>query len=267
MSSILRVLHVARTGLQLQERNLSVKTQNIAAQGVDGYKRQYLVATDLPYQDFGNVGASTSDAGTIAPTGLQLGLGVQASGIYRMFTQGDPIHTGNSLDVMIEGDGFFQVAMPDGTTAYTRVGVLQMSPDGTLVMPKTGYPVFPNITIPSDAISVSINAFGEIFIQRQGQQTEESVGQFQMATFLNPSGLKAVGDSLFLETAASGTPDTGAPGSSKRGQVKQAWREGSNVNAVEEVTDLISIEKIYSMLTRVLDTVKSMMDSSNRAGA
>ncbi len=264
--SIVRAFHITRTGLQLQETNLSIKSQNIAAQGVDGYKRQYLVATDLPYQDFGSVGASTSDAGTVSPTGLQIGLGVQPAGIYRIFTAGDPINTGNPLDFMIEGDGFFEVTLPDGTIAYTRVGALQLDAQNRIVMPKTGYPVVPGITLPANTTSVSVNSLGQISVLIQGQSTEQVVGQFELATFFNPAGLRAIGDSMFLETSASGTGDKGTPGTNRRGSIKQAWREGSNVNAVEEITDLIKIEKIYDMLTKVLKTGDAMLQAANGVG-
>lgn len=266
MSSVIRAFHITRTGLQVQEMNLSVKAQNIASQGVDGYKKQYLVAMDLPYQDQGSVGAATSDSGTISPTGLQVGLGVQPGGIYRIFTAGDPMNTGNSLDVMIEGDGFFEVMMPDGSTAYTRVGAFQLSANNTIVMPKTGYTVAPGITLPANTISVSINPFGQVYVQIQGQTAEQLVGQLQMSTFFNPAGLRAIGDSMFAETTASGTADRGTPGTSRRATVKQGWREGSNVNAVEEITDLIKIEKVYDMLTKVLKTGDAMLEASNRVG-
>ncbi len=264
--SIVRAFHITRTGLQLQETNLSIKSQNIAAQGVDGYKRQYLVATDLPYQDFGNVGTNTSDAGTISPTGLQIGLGVQAAGIYRIFTAGDPINTGNPLDLMIEGDGFFEVTLPDGTIAYTRVGALQLDATNRLVMPKTGYPILPVITLPANTTSLSINPLGEVYALVQGQSTEQLIGQIQLATFFNPAGLKAIGDSMFLETSAAGAPDIGVPNTNRRGTIKQTWREGSNVNAVEEITDLIKIEKIYDMLTKVLKTGDAMLQAVNSVG-
>ena len=264
--SVIRAFHISRTGLQLQEMNLSVKAQNIASQGVDGYKKQYLVASDLPYQDQGGVGSATSSSGTVSPTGLQLGLGVQPGAIYRIFTEGDPINTANSLDVMIEGDGFFEVMLPDGTTAYTRVGAFQLSATNTLVMPRTGYTIAPGITLPTNTMAVSINDFGQVYVQIRGQTQEQLVGQLQTATFFNPAGLRAIGDSMFQETTASGTPDTGTPGTNRRGTVKQGWREGSNVNAVEEVTDLIRIEKIYDMLTKVLKTGDAMMDATTKVG-
>lgn len=264
--SISTAFHVTRTGMQLQEMHLAVKAQNIAAQGADGYKKQYLVSYDLPYQDRGGVGSSTSDAGTVVPTGLQIGLGVQPGGIYRVFTQGDPIQTGGPLDVMIEGDGFFEVSMPDGTTAYTRIGALQKDSTGQLVMPKTGYTLASPITIPSNATDVQINASGIVTVKQPGSTALAQIGTLQLSTFINPSGLKAIGDSLYVSTGASGSAATGNPGTEKRGVIKHGYREGSNVNAVEEITDLIKIEKLYDMLTKVLKTGEAMMESGNRLG-
>lgn len=262
MASVQNALNIARTGLQSQEALLAVKTQNIASQGVDAFKRQYLVMYDLPYVDYGNLGVNTSKSGSIDTTGIQIGTGVQAAAIYRIFSQGEAIQTGRSLDVMIDGDGFFMVTMPDGTVGYTRVGSLSRDHNNTLVMPKTGYALQPGITLPSNTMKVSINQAGEVYAETSpGQET--LVGQLQLATFFNPSGLKAIGDSLFVETKASGAADKGIPGTNRRGHLKQAYREGSNVNAVEEMTDLIKIEKVYEMLTKAVKTGDSMMASAN----
>jgi flagellar basal-body rod protein FlgG len=239
---------------------------NIAGQNADGYKKQYMITLDLPYIDQGGVGSSTSNNNTLAPTGTQIGLGVQSGGIYRDFTQGDPIQTNNFLDNMIEGEGFFQITLPDGSTAYTRVGAFQLSANNEIVMPKTGYIVQPGLTMPSAVTDVSINSQGQIYALVQGSTSQVLVGQFQLASFFNPSGLKAIGDSMFKETPASGTPKTGSPGSSGIGLVKQGWREGANVNAVEEMTDLIKIEKIYEMLTKILKTGDAMMTSATGVG-
>lgn len=264
MSSISTAFHVTRSGLQLQEINLALKAQNLAAQGADGYKKQYLVSYDLPYQDIGSLGASTSNAGTISPTGLQIGLGVQAGGIYRVFTPGDPIQTNEPLDLMISGDGFFEVTMPDGTTAYTRVGSLQKDPTGKLVMPKTGYPVKPDINIPADATAVQVNSVGQVYATVGG--VDQLLGQFSLASFVNPSGLKSMGDSMFVATTASGTANIGTPGTYQFGSIRSGWRESSNVNAVEEITDLIKLEKVYDMLTKVLKTGDAMLEATNRVG-
>jgi flagellar basal-body rod protein FlgG len=248
--------------LQSQEALLAIKTQNIASQGVDAFKRQYLVMYDLPYVDYGSLGVTTSKSGSVDTTGIQIGTGVQAAAVYRVFSQGEPIQTGRSLDVMIDGDGFFLVNLPDGTTAYTRVGSFSRDQNNTLVMPKTGYTIQPGITLPSNTLKVSINQAGEVYAETSpGQET--LVGQIQLATFFNPSGLKAMGDSLFVKTNASGQPDTGTPGTNQRGFLKQAYREGSNVNAVEEMTDLIKIEKVYEMLTKAVKTGDAMMNAVN----
>jgi flagellar basal-body rod protein FlgG len=252
--SISNAFHVARTGLQMAETNLGVKAMNIAGQNADGYKKQYMIIQDLPYIDKGGVGTSTSNSNTISPTGTQIGLGVQSGGIYRDFTQGDPIQTNNFLDCMIEGEGFFQVTLPDGSTAYTRVGAFQTGPNNEIVMPKTGYIVQPGLILPTGVTDLRINSQGQVSALVAGSTTEVLVGQFQLSTFFNPSGLKAIGDSMFVQTAASGTPNTGTPGSGKIGTIEQGWREGANVNAVEEMTDLIKIEKIYEMLTKILKT-------------
>ncbi|MHA1558827.1 MAG: flagellar hook-basal body complex protein [Alphaproteobacteria bacterium] len=264
--SVIRAFHVAKTGLQLQETHLAIKAQNMAAQGVDGYKKQYLISSDLAYQDLGNVGSTTSDAGNISPTGIQVGLGVQPLGIHRVFTEGNPINSENPLDVMIEGDGFLAVTLPDGSPAYTRIGALQLDANNTIVMPKTGYQIAPGLTLPTDTISISINPNGQVYARIQGQVEEELVGQLELATFFNPSGLRSMGDSLFIETPASGVPDIGAAGTGRRGTFRQGWREGSNVSAVEEVTALIQIEKIYEMLTKVIKAGDAMLEATNRIG-
>lgn len=262
--SITTAFHATRTGLQVQETLLATKAGNIASQAVDGYKKRYCVSYDLPYQDHGSVGATTSDAGTISPTGIQLGSGVQIAATYSVFTQGDPIHTDNQYDVMIDGDGFFEVTLPDGSTAYTRVGAFQRDANGRLVLPKTGYPLSPNITVPATAKKVTISPSGQVSIKLSGTSDESVVGQIQLATFINASGLRLIGDSMYVETAASGSPTVGNPGTDLRGVLSQGYREGSNVNAVEEITDLIKIEKIYEMLTKVLKTGDAMMEAINR---
>ncbi len=262
MASIQNALNIARTGLQSQEALLAIKTQNIASQGVDGFKRQYLVMYDLPYIDYGALGVSTSKSGSIDTTGIQIGTGVQAAAVYRVFSQGEAIQTGRSLDVMIDGDGFFMVTLPDGTVGYTRVGSMSRDQNNTLVMPKTGYTIQPGVTLPANTLKVSINQSGEVYAETAPGQ-ESLVGQLQLATFFNPSGLKAMGDSLFVATAASGQADKGAPGTNRRGFIKQAYREGSNVNAVEEMTDLIKIEKVYEMLTKAVKTGDAMMGATN----
>ncbi len=266
MSGLNNAFHVARTGLQVTEQALGIKAMNIAGQGVDSYKKQYGIILDLAYIDQGGVGTATSNNNTVSPTGTQVGLGVQSGGIYRDFSQGESIQTSNALDVMIEGEGFFEVTLPDGSIGYTRLGAFQTNANNEIVMPKTGYIIAPGIILPTDATEVNINALGQVYVKTATNQVAQLIGQLQLATFFNPSGLKAVGDSIYLETAASGTPDKGAPGSGRRGRIKQGWREGANVNAVEEMTDLIRIEKIYDMLTKILKTGDAMMTAATQVG-
>lgn len=259
--SIYNALNIARTGLQVTEVSLNTKTQNIAASGADAYKKQYHVTSDLPYLDKSGVGTTTSTLGTINPTGTQIGMGVQTVGIYRDFSQGEHQNTGNPLDVLIDGEGFFIVTLPNGLQGFTRLGALQKNANGEIVMPKTGYVVQPGITIPTNAIQIDVNPDGQVYVTTADNPNPQLVGQFQIATFANTSGLKAYGDSTFLETPASGAPDIGTPNTVRRGSIKHGWREGSNVNAVEEMTDLIRIEKTYDMITKSLKTIESMLSS------
>jgi flagellar basal-body rod protein FlgG len=261
--SLSSALNIARSGLQLQEMQVAIKSQNLASQGVDGYKRQYLVAFDLPYQDVDVVGAQTSSTGNLNTVGMQVGMGVKAAGIYRSFQNGDYIKTDGDLDLAIQGDGFFQVTMPDGTLAYTRAGAFTVNPQGQIAT-IYGSVISPAITIPNTARSISINDEGQVSIN--DGTVETVVGQLQLSTFVNSSGLKAIGDSLFVQTAASGTPDTGNPGTLRRGSIMQGWKESSNVNSVEEITDLIKVQRAYEMLTKVLNAGDTMMQAANNIG-
>lgn len=262
-SSINSAFHVARTGLQLTEANLHIKATNIAGQGVLSFKKENLVGTDRAYISRVRPGTPTSD-GTINPNGYQVGTGVQSAGVYRSFHQGEVVQTGRYLDIMIDGDGFLPVTMPDGTTAYTRIGVLQTDGEGNLVMPKTGYLVDPAITFPQNTTGVMINETGEVFAEVDNIQ--QSVGQLELTTFFNSSGLIPLGDGMYRETEASGVADRGLPGTGRRGRIMQGVHEGSNVNAIEETTDLIRIEKIYDLLTKVLKTGDAMFEAGNRIG-
>jgi flagellar basal-body rod protein FlgG len=254
--------NIARTGLQLQELNLSIKSQNLSSQGVDAFKRQYLVAQDLPYQDLAMVGSQTSSTGTIDNTGIQIGSGVKPMAVYRSWSQGDMVNTGEPYDIAIQGEGFYQISRPDGSIAYTRMATFTISPTGQLTTP-AGHPLIPNITIPNNAIAVEINNDGEVAVELS-DGTINIIGQLQLATFINNNGLKSIGDNLFIETPASGTPNLGAPNSDNRGTIMQGWKELSNVNAVEEITDLIKIQRCYEQITKVINTGDSMMEASNR---
>ncbi|MBX3457771.1 MAG: flagellar basal-body rod protein FlgG [Candidatus Paracaedibacteraceae bacterium] len=261
--SLTNAMNIAKTGLHLQETNIAVKSQNLAAQGVDSFKRQYLVAQDLGYQDKTLAGAQTS-ANTTSTIGLAIGLGVMPAGIYRSFDIGDPVSTGERLDIMISGDGFYQVLMPDGTFGYTRTATFQRDPQSGQMVTIDGYVLQPNITIPQDAVEVSVSQDGVVSVLLAGQTTMQQVGQMQVTRFLNPNGLRAMGKNIFFETTGSGTPITSNPGLQGAGILMQGYREASNVNSVEEITDLIKIQHAYEQLTKVITTSDAMFDASNR---
>lgn len=208
------------------------------------------------------VGAQTSTTGTINNMGIQVGSGVKAMGVYRSFSQGDMINTGEAYDFAIQGDGFYQISRPDGSIAYTRMSKFDVSPTGQLTTPN-GDPLIPNISIPNNAVAVDINNDGQISVELN-DGTISILGQFQIATFINNNGLKAIGNNLFIETPASGAPLLGTPNSDNRGYIMQGWRESSNVNSVEEITDLIKIQRGYEQITKVINTGDSMMEASNR---
>jgi flagellar basal-body rod protein FlgG len=261
--SLNNALNIAKTGLHLQETNIAVKSQNLAAQGVDAFKRQYLVAQDLGYQDKALAGTQTSTS-TTATLGLPIGLGVMPAGIYRSFEQGDLIATGEALDIAITGEGFYQVQLPDGTYGYTRTATFQKDPQTGQLVTIEGYPLQPNITIPIDATDVAVSSDGMVSIKLAGQTNFQDVGQIQLTRFINPNGLRAMGKNIFLETDGSGSPQTANPGLQGNGLIMQGYREGSNVNSVEEITDLIKIQHAYEQLTKVISTSDAMFDASIR---
>lgn len=261
--SLTRALDIAKSGLYLQEKNIGVKAGNLAAQGVDAYKAQYLVAQDLGYQDITEAGASSS-ASTITPVGLPMSLGVKAAGIYRNQKEGDAMETGEERDLMIKGKGYFQIQMPDGTTGYTRAGSFQMSAQGTLET-IDGYPLIPAITVPTTGVeSLVISQEGVVQVQVQGQAALQTIGQIQLASFSNPNGLRGMGKNAFVETEASGTATISNPALNGVGAVWQGYRESSNVNPVEEITDMIKIQHAYEHLTKVISTTDSMFDTASR---
>ncbi len=265
--SIDRALSIASTGLNYYTTALAKVSQNLAAADVPGYKKVYLVGADLPYTRHDPAGAQTSSAGTKNPTGIELGMGVTIASIQRNFSQGDLNKTDNALDLAIAGDGMFMVSMPDGSNAYTRAGLFTVSPTGQLVTQPGGYVVAPGITIPATATGVKIAEDGTVWIAQSGQTTLTQIGQLQLTTFMNPSGLAAMGDTLFAETEASGAPDTGAPGTGRKGKIKQGYRETSNSNTLEEVIQLMQIEKHYNFLTKIMATAVHLWEQDATIGA
>ncbi len=256
----MRSLDIGATGMHAQQTNVDVISNNIANMTTSGHKRQRVDFKDLIYQNIQRPGAQSSDVGTVLPSGLQLGLGVRVNAVYRIHEQGPIQMTENPLDLAILGDGFFQIQRPDGTTAYTRSGIFQVNGDGELVTTQ-GYLMEPNITVPDDATEVSINLSGEVFAKLQGQTNLVNLGQIQTANFVNPAGLEAVGDSLFVETEASGAPQIGTPDTENFGAIRQGAIESSNVNVVEEITQLITAQRAYEMNSKVIQTSDEMLQT------
>ncbi len=256
-------LSIAATGMLAQQLNVEVISNNIANMNTTGFKRRRAEFQDLLYQNPLLVGSTSSDAGTVEATGVQSGLGVQTSAVYMIAEQGSLVATDNSLNLAIQGNGYFQVSLPSGDTAYSRAGSLQLSPTGEIVT-ADGLTIQPGITIPANALSVSINASGEVLVQIDGQVAPQNVGQLQLASFLNPAGLQALGDNLFRETAASVTATLGVPGAAGFGQLLQGFLEASNVNTVTEITNLIAAQRAYEMNSRVISTADEMMNTINQ---
>jgi flagellar basal-body rod protein FlgG len=259
-------LDIAASGLQAQQINVDVISQNLANMSTTGYKRQLPEFRDLLYQDLKRVGATSSDTGTIIPTGIQLGLGVKTGAIHRDISQGTLTSTTESLDLGISGRGYFQISLPDGTTAYTRDGTFQLSSTGEIVT-ADGFPLSPAITIPQNGTSVSVNTSGEVEATIPGQVAPSNLGQIQLATFINENGLQATGSNLFLETQASGTPVIGTPGLDGVGVVQQGFLEASNVNSVTDITNLVVAQRAYEMNSKVISAASAMLQSLTQASS
>ncbi len=259
----MRVMNIGATGMLAQQLNVEVISNNVANISTTGFKRMRAEFQDLLYQDLRRVGSTSSDTGTVVPTGIQVGLGVKTAAVYRINEQGSVNITENPLDVAITGRGFLQVSLPDGTTAYTRAGSLQMNADG-LVVTADGFPITPNITIPNDAVNISINAGGQVLVTQDGQTAPTNVGTLQLATFANPAGLAAKGDNLLAETPASGAPTTGNPQTAGFGTITQGALETSNLNMVSEISNLITAQRAYEMNSRIVKAGDDMMQSLNQ---
>ncbi len=259
----MKALSTAATGMMAQQRNVEVISNNIANMNTTGFKRSRAEFQDLLYQNIERVGANSSDTGTVVPSGVQIGVGVRTAGVYRISDQGAPQITGNDYDLAINGKGLFQITQPDGSFAYTRAGSFQLDPTGQLVS-ANGYLVEPAISIPAESIDVSINSQGEVQVQLAGQTAPSTVGQLTLAKFPNEAGLESIGGNLMLETQASGAPNVGTPGSTGFGQIMQGSLENSNVNAVSEITSLITAQRGYELNSKVIKTADEMLSSANR---
>ncbi|MCH8862692.1 MAG: flagellar basal-body rod protein FlgG [Proteobacteria bacterium] len=256
----MKSLSIASTGMLAQQLNVEVIANNIANLNTTAFKRQRAEFQDLLYQNLNRAGAQSSNAGTITPTGIQLGVGVKTGAVYRITQQGDMIQTENSLDMAVNGRGYFRVQLPNGSDAYTRAGSFQLSPQGIIVTAE-GNPVQPSVTIPQDAVDVTINQQGEVQVKLAGQVTPSIAGTLELAIFPNEAGLEAIGSNMLLETPASGAASIGAPNSPGFGTIVQGFLETSNVNAVTEITNLITAQRAYEMNSRVIATADEMMSA------
>lgn len=257
----MKSLQIAATGMQAQQLNVEVISHNIANMRTTGYKKMRAEFQDLLYQDLRRVGSTSSNSGTIVPTGVQLGYGVKTGATSRVMNQGSLTRTEKELDVAIKGEGFFVISLPDGRTAYSRDGSFERNADGTLVT-LDGYQVEPGITIPQNASNITINAQGQVEAVIDNAATPTVLGQLQMSRFANKSGLETIGDNLYLETAASGTATTGSPGDTGFGTIVQRFLESSNVNAVSELSDLIAAQRAYEMNAKVISSSDEMLSAT-----
>ncbi len=256
----MRALDIAGTGMQAQNTNVEVISNNIANLTTTGFKRRRTEFHDLMYQNLRRVGSNSSDTGSVLPSGAQIGLGVKTAAIYRINEQGTLSQTSNTLDLAIQGHGHFQLTMPDGTTAYTRDGTFGLAADGTIVT-ADGHTVLPGLQIPTAATDVSINTSGQVQVTLAGQTAASTIGQLQIAIFPNEAGLDSLGGNLFAQTTASGAPVAANPGSAGVGTVMQGFIETSNVNIVSEITNLITAQRAYEMNSKVITAANEMMST------
>ncbi len=253
-----RALNIAATGMSATERKVDSIAHNIANTQTKGYKKSETIFSDLIYQTETRMGSVAAEDGSIIPTGVQFGLGTSVGATYKIFSQGALVSTPNvPLNVAINGAGFLLVNMPDGTTAYTRAGELIKNQDGLIVTPQ-GFEVSPGITIPQDALNITITTDGTVQVTTPGQVQPQNLGQLDMAIFSNPAGLDALGNNLYNETAASGTPITGHALDDGFGQIIQFWLEDSNVDSISEIMNLIKAQRNYEMNSKVMQTAEQM---------
>src|SRR5277367_5147793 len=259
----MRALSIASTGMLAQQTNVETIANNLANMNTTGFKEQRAEFQDLLYQNVLTPGAQTSDQGTVAPNGIQIGTGVKTAATYRITTQGDLTSTSNPYDVAVQGPGYFRIQQADGTDAYTRAGNFSLSPQGQLVT-QDGMLVQPGIAIPQNTISVSINAQGQVNATVAGNTTPQTVGQLELTRFPNEAGLNAVGNNLYLETPASGSPQAGVPGTTGYGTIQQGFLETSNVNSVDEITALITAQRAYEMNSKVVTAAAQMLQQTSQ---
>ncbi|KIF82159.1 flagellar basal-body rod protein FlgG [Noviherbaspirillum autotrophicum] len=254
---MIKSLWISKTGMDAQQTQMDVISNNLANVSTSGFKRSRAVFEDLLYQTMRQPGAQSSQQ-TQLPSGLQIGTGVRPVATEKIFTQGNLQQTGNSKDIAIQGAGFFQVLLPDGATAYTRDGSFQVDNQGQLVT-SSGFVVQPAITIPADAQSVTVARDGTVSVTQPGNPTPTQIGAIQLATFMNPAGLESKGENLYVETAASGNPNTNTPGTNGSGLLVQGYVETSNVNVVEEMVNMIQTQRAYEINSKAISTSDQML--------
>ncbi|MDJ0807191.1 MAG: flagellar basal-body rod protein FlgG [Gammaproteobacteria bacterium] len=250
-------LWIAKTGLDAQQTNMSVIAHNLSNVNTTGYKRDRAVFNDLIYQNMRQVGAQSSET-TELPSGLMVGTGVRVVATQKTHSQGNIVQTGNSLDVAIQGKGYFQVLHPDGSITYTRDGTFSLTADGVVVTPN-GYELQPAMTVPADATSITIGSDGVVSVLQAGNNAPTQIGQMELAYFVNPQGLEPIGDNLFRETNASGGVNTAIPGTDSTGTLIQGALESSNVNVVEEMVNMIETQRAYEMNSKAISTTDEML--------
>ena len=250
-------LWISKTGMEAQQTQLDVISNNLANVSTNGFKRASAVFEDLMYQNLRQVGANSSEQSQL-PTGLQLGLGVRTVATSRSFAQGNLQQSGNKLDVAVQGNGFFQVTMPDGTTNYTRDGSFQVDSQGRLVT-ATGLPIANGVTVPANATGISIAGDGTVTAQIAGTTAPQTIGTIALANFVNPAGLEPKGQNLYAESAASGQPNAGTPGADGLGSLMQGFVETSNVNVVQELVTMIQTQRAYEMNSKAIQTSDQML--------
>lgn len=258
---MIRALWTAATGMATQQLNMDVIANNLANVNSTGFKRSRADFQDILYQTTKLPGTTTGN-GSETPTGVQVGLGSKVAAVQKVFTVGDIHQTESELDIAIEGQGFFQITQPNGELAYSRAGALKKDSTGRLTTSE-GYPLFPEIVIPSNASSVSIGTSGTVEVMLDGQSTPSEVGTIELARFSNPAGLKSIGRSLYTETAATGAPSTGIPGEDGFGSLSQGFLEGSNVSIMEEMVNMIAGQRAYEVNSKAIKTADEMMQMTN----
>jgi len=258
---MLRSMFIAATGMEAQKLNIDVVSNNLANVSTAGFKKSRADFQDLMYQTIKAAGA-TSAEGMQIPSGIQIGLGVKPVAVQKIFTQGDFVSTGNSLDLVIEGDGFFQITKPDGTIAYTRAGAFKLDSEGRIVN-SDGYPLEPGITIPSNATNLTVGSDGKVTVMTAGSNTPTEIGQIELAKFLNPGGLNALGKNLYQNTASSGDPTTGNPSVEGMGSINQGFIEQSNVSVVEEMVNMIVSQRAYEINSKAVQASDEMLQVAN----